>query len=176
MNNCEFIESRVTPSAALCQLAEEAAELAQAALKIVRTLDGNNPTPYTYDEAVDELCEEIADVNVCATVVMDKLKIGYEGVSDLEVEKFDRWAKRLKNPSGVRDRKHYSIKDVQDMTRAQVRENLSDILESIGRWNQCVRWRISATDAELRSTSRTIIFALTSVSERDTAWIFAPSV
>ena len=50
---------------ALCQLAEEAAELAQAALKYRRALTGSNPTPVTPEEARENLLEETADVLLC---------------------------------------------------------------------------------------------------------------
>ena len=42
----------------LAQLAEEAAELAQAALKLRRAIDGTNPTPKTIAEARENLIEE----------------------------------------------------------------------------------------------------------------------
>lgn len=53
----------------LCQLAEEAAELAKAALKLRRAIDGCNPTPVTREEAEKKLEEEIADVEVCLNVL-----------------------------------------------------------------------------------------------------------
>ena len=50
----------------LAGLAEEAAELAQAALKLRRTLDGRNPTPVSTGDASRKLNEEFADVLLCA--------------------------------------------------------------------------------------------------------------
>lgn len=41
----------LTESELLCQLAEESAELAQAALKERRALTNDNPTPKTYRQA-----------------------------------------------------------------------------------------------------------------------------
>ena len=49
----------------LCQLAEEAAELSQAALKLRRAMDGKNPTPKSVAQCKSELDEEIADVLLC---------------------------------------------------------------------------------------------------------------
>lgn len=49
----------------LAQLAEEAAELAQAALKLRRAIDGKNPTPKSIAECEVALDEEIADVELC---------------------------------------------------------------------------------------------------------------
>jgi NTP pyrophosphatase (non-canonical NTP hydrolase) len=52
----------------LAQLAEEASELAQAALKLRRALDGTNPTPKSVDECLENIQEEMADVFVCLTM------------------------------------------------------------------------------------------------------------
>ena len=46
----------------LCQLAEEASELAHAALKLRRCYDNTNPTPVPKEDALTGLFEEIADV------------------------------------------------------------------------------------------------------------------
>lgn len=48
------------------QLAEEASELAQAALKVARVLRGENPTPVEYKKAVENLTEEYSDLWLCA--------------------------------------------------------------------------------------------------------------
>lgn len=53
----------------LAQLAEEASELAQAALKLRRAIDKENPTPKSQAEATDDLIEEIADVQLCLEVL-----------------------------------------------------------------------------------------------------------
>ena len=60
-----MIEKIGTP-AMLEQLAEEAAELSQAALKLARVLRGENPTPVTELEAWKHLVEEYTDVYQCA--------------------------------------------------------------------------------------------------------------
>lgn len=79
----------------MTQLAEEAAELAQAALKYRRTLSNANPTPITRREAEKKLLEEIADVKLCLHVS------GFEAVRHkIEVNrtisaKAERWLKRL---------------------------------------------------------------------------------
>lgn len=39
----------------LAQLAEEASELAQAALKLRRALDGTNPTPKSVEECLENI-------------------------------------------------------------------------------------------------------------------------
>ena len=53
----------------LAQLAEEAAELGKAALKLRRALDGKNPTPVSPAEALRNVREEMADVLLCAISV-----------------------------------------------------------------------------------------------------------
>lgn len=73
----------------LAQLAEEAAELSQAALKCRRALDGRNPTPKTESCCWDDLVEEYTDVIHCARVL---------GLTHSEAQirvKHDRWRRRL---------------------------------------------------------------------------------
>lgn len=53
----------------LRQLAEECAELAQAALKVIRTRHGE--TPVTPEEAREDLLEEIADVMVMMDMALE---------------------------------------------------------------------------------------------------------
>jgi NTP pyrophosphatase (non-canonical NTP hydrolase) len=79
----------------MTQLAEEASELAQAALKYRRTLSNSNPTPVTRHEAEKILLEEIADVKLCLHVS------GFEAVRHkIQVNrtikaKAERWLERL---------------------------------------------------------------------------------
>ena len=49
------------PGSGYPQIAEEAAELAKAALKLRRAITQTNPTPVTVDEAVENIIEEYAD-------------------------------------------------------------------------------------------------------------------
>lgn len=55
----------------LAQLAEECAELSQAALKLRRALTGINPTPVAADEARRNLVEEAADVYNVLGLLLD---------------------------------------------------------------------------------------------------------
>lgn len=57
---------KIGKSAMLEQLAEEATELAHAALKLARIERGENPTPVLKDTAVSHLIEEYTDVVQCA--------------------------------------------------------------------------------------------------------------
>lgn len=72
------------------QLAEEAAELAQAANKMARIMRGTNPANIDEREAIKNVVEEYTDVNV---VAKDILELQVDG---LQADyKLDRWAKRL---------------------------------------------------------------------------------
>lgn len=91
----ERIRDRLEQAELLAQLAEEATELAQAALKLRRAYEGTNPTPKTPRAAREALLEEVADVSACLTC------LGYDsGMNRLAVEritqaKMERWANRL---------------------------------------------------------------------------------
>lgn len=76
----------------LCQLAEEASELAQACLKKVRIIRGKNPTPTSMVEAQDNFIEEIADVFNC----INQLDNAYID-ENIVFEKEKRWVSRLLN-------------------------------------------------------------------------------
>lgn len=84
----------LTRDTLLCQLAEEAAELAQAALKERRTLTNENPTPKTYQNAHTDLLEEVADVYVSLGELLSL--VDWEAVAHIRAEKEDRWIERLK--------------------------------------------------------------------------------
>lgn len=73
----------------MAQLAEEAAELAQAALKLRRAMDGKNPTPKDKLDCWRNLIEEYTDVVLCAQT-LDLM------ADDGQIRrKTARWAKRL---------------------------------------------------------------------------------
>lgn len=97
------IAKKLTKAAALEQMAEEAAELAQAALKYARILRGENPTPVTEREAMGHLSEEVADVLVCMDVVMEYPGSLY-GVDEQVFEKKARWLDRLEGKNGTNRR------------------------------------------------------------------------
>ena len=91
-----IIKERLPVIELLCGLAEEAAELAQAALKLRRVFDGTNPTPATEEQAIEHLYEEIAD----PLVYIRQIDINFESVDSIIAEKEERWKKRLE---GVRN-------------------------------------------------------------------------
>lgn len=84
----------------LAQLAEEASELAQAALKLRRALDGTNPTPKNVNECAYNLLEEIADVKNAVTAYFEDeepyVKSEAERViGKIAEKKYVRWLSRL---------------------------------------------------------------------------------
>lgn len=83
----------------LAQLAEEASELAQAALKLRRVLDGTNPTPKGEAECREVLQEEIADVLVCLAELPDDAG---ERLAYWADAKRKRWLKRLEERHDAR--------------------------------------------------------------------------
>lgn len=94
MENIEYIRSRLSDAEQMAGLAEEATELAHAALKLRRVIDGSNPTPVTEKEAVDNLLEEVGDVLLCLEVLGFPVDPeAYQVVMDAKLE---RWANRLK--------------------------------------------------------------------------------
>lgn len=56
-----FIRDNISLVARYMMLAEEAAEVSQAAAKLARIFEGSNPTPKTTEEAFADLDEEMND-------------------------------------------------------------------------------------------------------------------
>lgn len=90
----EYIREQLSQEELLCQLAEEASELTQAAIKLRRVYEGSNPTPVSLADALERLHEEIADVRLCLMV------LGYEfdtlPMKVIMDAKLRRWVNRLK--------------------------------------------------------------------------------
>ena len=90
MADKSYILSVLDERTLLEQLAEEASELAQAALKLIRAAEySNNPTPITLQEAEVGLDEELHDVFAVASL------LGIIDYDDDENPKWKRWAERL---------------------------------------------------------------------------------
>lgn len=91
----DVIREHLDQSELLTQLAEEAAELSKAALKLRRVYTGINPTPVTGKEAFNNLLEELADVYTCVHVMnLDTIENMNE-VQRIMLTKQQRWAERL---------------------------------------------------------------------------------
>ena len=87
------IKEKVGITELLAGLAEEAAELAQAALKYRRALDKSNPTPIDEDTAYERLLEEYADVQLYFSMLPGNMPY----VSEVMEKKQKRWQERLDN-------------------------------------------------------------------------------
>lgn len=90
----ELIREKIPDEELLCQLAEEASELAQAALKMHRIIDGRNPTPVRMSEAWASLQEEVADVLLCLRVL--DIEVHDPTVYRRQEAKLNRWVSRLR--------------------------------------------------------------------------------
>ena len=91
----DIVRGKLSDPELLAQLAEEAAELAQAALKMRRVMDGSNPTPVTFERAHNNLLEEICDVETCVAALLYNTPTAVKVRADLRAEKLERWAGRL---------------------------------------------------------------------------------
>lgn len=87
-----IIKDKIPVVEMLAGLAEEATELAQAALKLRRCYDQTNPTPADPDRQYECLLEEIGDVEL----YLDNLSINRMVINDYKAMKQKRWEERLK--------------------------------------------------------------------------------
>ena len=85
------ITDKIQVTELLAGLAEEATELAQAALKLRRCYDGTNPTPADPDIQYECFLEEIGDVEL----YLDQMSINRQVIADYKAAKLERWQKRL---------------------------------------------------------------------------------
>ena len=105
MTDIEYIASKLSQEDILCQLAEEASELAQAALELRRVITGTNPTPFSENGAKHTLNEEIVDVAVAVEAWFKSVIIGIDEIGTDDIKsalgtfadvKIARWAERLR--------------------------------------------------------------------------------
>jgi len=126
MSKEKFIRSTIREDELLAGLAEEAAELSQAALKYRRALTGYNPTPLAPKDARAALLEEIADVELYLSILgFYKDKRDINTLADHTRSKLTRWVKRLQDCPPKQD--HI---DVDDINVAKV---LASIIKSEGK-------------------------------------------
>lgn len=95
MKDLDMIVEQVPEAALLEGTAEEAAELAQAALKLARILRGENPTPIAESEARFNLLEELADVSLMISAIELKLGFNHDELEPTMKHKTVRWIQRL---------------------------------------------------------------------------------
>ena len=95
----------------LAQLAEEASEPAQAALKLRRALVGTNPTPKSVAECEANLMEEFADISNAVTALcdawfgdgLDSEREFWDAELEIEDAKYKRWLSRLEAKENKND-------------------------------------------------------------------------
>lgn len=93
----KYISEKLPIGELLTQLAEEAGELVQAALKYRRTIVPNaSPTTKTETEAIDNLAEEIIDVALCVKTMMLYGVLSEDAFDALAEYKTNRWYERTK--------------------------------------------------------------------------------
>lgn len=86
---------KIGEPAMLEQLAEEAAELSYAALKLARIIRGENPTPVTEVEAWENVIEEFTDVSMCAFELDVNANMG---IWDAKAQRFrERWVEKAES-------------------------------------------------------------------------------
>lgn len=88
--HAHIIREKIPSEELYLQLSEEAAELSQAASKMVRKLTGHNPTPKSEEEIFKSIVEEYTDVVLVASEIL-----GIEEDSLVANYKLYRWNKRL---------------------------------------------------------------------------------
>lgn len=95
-NAIKYISKKLGKEEVLTQLAEEASEVVQAALKLRRAMNGINPTPIDEKTAWENVKEKLADIQVCQMVLFES-DTGDDGIYDIADKKLVRWEHRLKN-------------------------------------------------------------------------------
>lgn len=91
--NAEIIREKVPINEIYMELAEEASELSQAALKMCRIGSQTNPTPKSREEAYANLIEEFTDVINIANL----LDIPFDFKES--ARKLERWVSRIEESS-----------------------------------------------------------------------------
>lgn len=99
IDKLRVIRDNLSEEDIFCQLAEEAAEVSQAALKLRRAITMTNPTPIDAETAKNKLLEEIADVVITLDVMMRDAD--WNVIWAFSVRKLDRWVERLKGTANT---------------------------------------------------------------------------
>lgn len=98
-----YIQNNLSQAALYGQLAEECTELAKAALKMQRFINGDNPPRMTEKEITDNINEEMADVLVSLAALGF---ITNDAFDEALLEKPVRWAEHIKKEAEKRGKIH----------------------------------------------------------------------
>lgn len=94
--NMESILQTLKYDELLCQMAEETAELCQAAMKYRRKMGDINPTTLPWKKVIDNLLEEIADVILLSELLLWDNFTAWQRIEEIKKFKANRWVGRLK--------------------------------------------------------------------------------
>ena len=96
MNLRDEIMGMVSQPEILAQMAEEAAELGKACLKLRRAITKDNPTPVSEEEAVKQLAEEWSDLMLCKDALDKAYRPEPGAMIEIMERKAARWVERLR--------------------------------------------------------------------------------
>lgn len=105
MNNDIDLANYIGKPALLELTAEECAELAHACLKLARVIRQENPTPVTSDEAIANVEEEIADIDICIDELIKSQIINIKNLLDVKRFKMERLDNRIKENKIMSEKK-----------------------------------------------------------------------
>lgn len=92
-----MLTERIGKAAMLEQTAEELCELAQACLKTARDIRGENDTHKRKCEIIDNLHEEMADVDICFSELIESGIVDTDYVGKWRENKLNRMMVRLRD-------------------------------------------------------------------------------
>ena len=101
MNNNIDLANYIGKPALLELTAEECVELAHACLKLARVIRQENPTPVTSDEAIANVEEEIADIDICIDELIKSQIINVKNLLDVKRFKMERLDNRIKEANYI---------------------------------------------------------------------------
>lgn len=101
MNNDIDLANYIGKPALLELTAEECVELAHACLKLARVIRQENPTPVTSDEAIANVEEEIADIDICIDELIKSQIINIKNLLDVKRFKMERLGNRIKEANDI---------------------------------------------------------------------------
>lgn len=95
MDPFDRVYERIGAAEVLARLAEEAAELSNAALRLRRVLVKEHPDAMRVGKAMAHLYEEIADMQNCLTVLDVSGQLDKGDIERLRAVKMDLWVREL---------------------------------------------------------------------------------
>lgn len=104
-----YVKEHLSQRAILLQLAEGAAELSSAASKLVRILDGENPSPTSPQKARENVIEEYGDVLDCIDIWITASE--NQKAMEARNNKFIQWAKILQERRSYNANEHEVLTD-----------------------------------------------------------------